>query len=100
MSCPTPIWAFVRASNVPIGCGSFRRQRECSRWAHAGRHTRRTRAGISGDRWTETRISPTEPVTDRLDLFAIAAPGLEPIVGRELRTLGMDGVRLDAGGVA
>jgi putative N6-adenine-specific DNA methylase len=58
------------------------------------------RAGISGDRWTETRISPTEPVTDRLDLFAIAAPGLEPIVERELRAVGADGVHVEAGGVA
>jgi putative N6-adenine-specific DNA methylase len=57
-------------------------------------------AGISGDRWTGTRISPTEPVADRLDLFAIAAPGLEPIVERELRALGIDGVRIEAGGVA
>jgi putative N6-adenine-specific DNA methylase len=58
------------------------------------------RAGISGDRWTETGIPATEPVTDRLDLFAIAAPGLEPIVERELRALGVDSVRVDAGGVA
>jgi putative N6-adenine-specific DNA methylase len=58
------------------------------------------RAGISGDRWTETPISPTEPVTDRLDLFAIAAPGLEPIVERELRAVGADGVHVEAGGVA
>lgn len=58
------------------------------------------RVGISGDRWTETRISPTEPVTDRFDLFAIAAPGLEPIVERELRALGVDGIRAEAGGVA
>ena len=57
-------------------------------------------AGIFGDCWTETRISPTELVTDRLDLFAIAAPGLEPVVARELRALGIDGVRADAGGVA
>src|SRR5688572_31266122 len=58
------------------------------------------RAGISGDRWTETGIPATEPVTDRLDLFAIAAPGLEPIVERELRAVGMDSVRVDPGGVA
>lgn len=58
------------------------------------------RVGISGDRWTETRISPTEPVTDRFELFAIAAPGLEPIVERELRALGVDGIRDEAGGVA
>jgi putative N6-adenine-specific DNA methylase len=57
------------------------------------------RAGISGDCWTETRISPTEPVTDRLDLFAITAPGLESLVERELRTLGIADVRADAGGV-
>ena len=58
------------------------------------------RAGISGDRWTETRISPTEPVSDRLDLFAIAAPGLEPLVERELRALGVEGILPDRGGVA
>ena len=57
-------------------------------------------AGTSGDRWTETRISPSEPVADRLDLFATAAPGLEPLVERELRALQVDDVRLDAGGVA
>ena len=61
---------------------------------------RRTRAGISGDRWTETRISPTERVSDRLDLFAITAPGLEPLVERELRALGVDGIVPDRGGVA
>jgi putative N6-adenine-specific DNA methylase len=58
------------------------------------------RAGISGDRWTETRISPTEAFPDRFDLFAIAAPGLEPLVERELRALGVDGIRVDTGGVA
>jgi putative N6-adenine-specific DNA methylase len=57
-------------------------------------------AGISGDRSTERRISPTESGTDRLDLFAIAAPGLEPIVERELRTLGVDDLRTETGGVA
>jgi putative N6-adenine-specific DNA methylase len=57
-------------------------------------------AGISGGCWTETPISPTEPVTDRLDLFAIAAPGLGPTVERELRALSVDGVRTEAGGVA
>ena len=56
--------------------------------------------GISGGRSTETRTSPTESVTDRFDLFAIAAPGLEPLVERELRTLGVDGIRVDSGGVA
>jgi putative N6-adenine-specific DNA methylase len=58
------------------------------------------RAGISGARWTETRISPTEPASDRFDLFAIAAPGLEAIVETELRALGMSDARADAGGVA
>ena len=58
------------------------------------------RAGISGACWTETRISPTEPVTDRLDLFAIAAPGLEPLVERELHALGAHDARAEAGGVA
>jgi putative N6-adenine-specific DNA methylase len=58
------------------------------------------RAGISGDCWTETRISPTEPVTDRLDLFAITAPGLESLVEHELRALGIADVRAEAGGVA
>jgi putative N6-adenine-specific DNA methylase len=58
------------------------------------------RVGISGDRWTETRISSTEPVTDRFELFAIAAPGIEPIVERELRALGVDDIRVEAGGVA
>lgn len=61
---------------------------------------RRTRAGTSGDRWTETRISPTETGADRLDLFAIAAPGLEPLVESELHALGVNGLRADAGGVA
>lgn len=56
--------------------------------------------GISGGRSTETRISPTESATDRFDLFAIAAPGLEPLVERELRALGMEGVHVDAGGVS
>ena len=58
------------------------------------------RAGISGARWTETRISPTEIASDRFDLFAVAAPGLEAIVERELRALGMPDARADAGGVA
>ena len=58
------------------------------------------RAGTSGDRWTETRISPTETDADRLDLFAVAAPGLEPLVESELRALGIEGLRADAGGVA
>jgi putative N6-adenine-specific DNA methylase len=58
------------------------------------------RAGISGARWTETRISPTEPAGDRFDLFAIAAPGLEAIVETELHALGMADARADAGGVA
>lgn len=57
-------------------------------------------AGICGDPWTETRISPTKPGTDRFDLFAIAAPGIEPLVERELRALGVDGTRVDAGGVS
>ncbi len=57
------------------------------------------RAGISGDRSTETRISPTESA-DRFDLFAIAAPGLEPLVERELRALGIEGARIEAGGVS
>lgn len=57
-------------------------------------------AGICGDRWTETRISPTRPAPDRFDLFAIAAPGIEPLVERELRALGADGTRVDAGGVS
>jgi putative N6-adenine-specific DNA methylase len=56
--------------------------------------------GISGGRSTETRISPTESATDRFDLFAIAAPGLEPLVERELRALGMEGIHVDAGGVS
>ncbi|HJU67403.1 MAG TPA: hypothetical protein VJ650_04075 [Gemmatimonadaceae bacterium] len=57
------------------------------------------RAGISGDRSTETRISPTDSA-DRLDLFAIAVPGLEPLVARELTTLGIEDARIEAGGVA
>jgi putative N6-adenine-specific DNA methylase len=57
-------------------------------------------AGTSGDRWTETRTSPSEPLGERLDLFATAAPGLEPLVERELRALAMNDVRVDAGGVA
>jgi putative N6-adenine-specific DNA methylase len=56
--------------------------------------------GISGGRSTETRISPTESATDRFDLFAIAAPGLEPLIERELGALGIEGIRVDAGGVA
>ena len=56
--------------------------------------------GTSGGRSTETRTSPTESVTDRFDLFAIAAPGLEPLVERELRALGVDGIHVDSGGVA
>ena len=58
------------------------------------------RAGISGGCSTETRISPTESVTDRLDLFAIAAPGLEALVERELQALGADDARAERGGVA
>ena len=58
------------------------------------------RAGISGARWTETRISPTETASDRFDLFAVAAPGLEAIVEAELRALGIADARADAGGVA
>ena len=57
-------------------------------------------AGISGGRSTETRISPTESATDRFDLFAVAAPGLEPLVERELRALGIEDAHADAGGVA
>jgi putative N6-adenine-specific DNA methylase len=57
-------------------------------------------AGISGDRWTETRISPTDSPPQRFDLFAIAAPGLEPIVERELRALGVADIRVERGGVA
>ena len=56
--------------------------------------------GISGGRSTETRTSPTESATDRFDLFAIAAPGLEPLVERELRALGIEGAHADAGGVS
>jgi putative N6-adenine-specific DNA methylase len=56
--------------------------------------------GISGGRSTETRTSATESVTDRFDLFAIAAPGLEPLVERELRALGAEGIHVDVGGVA
>jgi putative N6-adenine-specific DNA methylase len=56
--------------------------------------------GISGGRSTATRISPTESVTDRFDLFAIAAPGLEPLVERELRALGIEGIHGAAGGVS
>ena len=58
------------------------------------------RAGISGAHWTETRISPTETASDRFDLFAVAAPGLESIVEGELRALGIPDARADAGGVA
>jgi putative N6-adenine-specific DNA methylase len=58
------------------------------------------RAGISGARWTETRISPTETASDQFDLFAVTAPGLEAIVERELRALGFPDARADAGGVA
>ena len=58
------------------------------------------RAGISGARWTETQISPTETASDRFDLFAVAAPGLEAIVEAELRGLGIADARADAGGVA
>src|SRR5918999_6552548 len=58
------------------------------------------RAGISGARWTETRISPTETARDRFELFAVAAPGLESIVEGELRALGVLDARADAGGVA
>lgn len=57
-------------------------------------------AGISGARWTETRISPTESASDQFDLFAVAAPGLEAIVEQELRALGIASARADAGGVA
>ena len=56
--------------------------------------------GISGGRSTETRTSATESVTDRYDLFAITAPGLEPLVERELRALGAEGIHVDSGGVA
>ncbi|MDQ4080561.1 MAG: class I SAM-dependent RNA methyltransferase, partial [Gemmatimonadota bacterium] len=58
------------------------------------------RAGISGARWTETRISPTETASDPFDLFAVAAPGLDAIVETELRALGMFDARAGAGGVA
>ncbi|MGQ0712540.1 MAG: THUMP domain-containing class I SAM-dependent RNA methyltransferase [Gemmatimonadaceae bacterium] len=37
---------------------------------------------------------------DRFDLFAVAAPGLEPIVERELRALGLDDARAESGGAA
>jgi putative N6-adenine-specific DNA methylase len=57
-------------------------------------------AGISGACWTETRISPTETVSEQLDLFAVAAPGLEATVEAELRALGVGDARADAGGVA
>lgn len=56
--------------------------------------------GISGGRSTETRTSPTESATDRFDVFAIAAPGLEPLVERELRALGIEDAHADAGGVS
>ena len=56
------------------------------------------RAGISGDPSTGTRTSATDPA-DRFDLFAIAAPGLEPLVERELRALGIGG-RIETGGVS
>jgi putative N6-adenine-specific DNA methylase len=56
------------------------------------------RAGISGDPSTETRTSPTDSA-DRFDLFAIAAPGLEPLVERELRVLGIRG-HVETGGVS
>jgi putative N6-adenine-specific DNA methylase len=39
-------------------------------------------------------------VTGRLDLFAIAAPGLEPLVERELHALGAHDARAEPGGVA
>ena len=57
------------------------------------------RAGISGDRSTETRISPTDSA-DRFDLFAITAPGLEPLVEREVRGLGIEAARIEQGGVS
>ncbi len=56
--------------------------------------------GTSGGRSTETRTSPTRSATDRFDLFAIAAPGLEPLVQRELKALGIEGLHVDAGGVS
>jgi putative N6-adenine-specific DNA methylase len=55
------------------------------------------RAGTSGDCWTAT--SATERAVDRLDLFAIAAPGLEPVLEGELRALGFGDLRLERGGV-
>src|SRR5918999_3359419 len=100
MFSPTPISASAKASNAPIGCENCHLRRRCSSWEHAGRRTRPMHAGTSGDRWTETRTSPSEPLGERLDLFATAAPGLEPLVERELRALAMNDVRVDAGGVA
>lgn len=41
----------------------------------------------------------TSDTSHGLSLFAVAAPGLAPVVGRELRALGMDGLVEEAGGV-
>jgi putative N6-adenine-specific DNA methylase len=60
---------------------------------------RPTPAGISGDRSTETRISPTDDAV-RFELFAIAAPGLEPLITRELHAQGASDLRVEPGGVA
>lgn len=51
-------------------------------------------------------MSPSRPSEaaradpDRFDLFAVAAPGLEPLVAQELGMLGVAELRVEAGGVA
>ena len=51
-------------------------------------------------------MSPSRPSEaaradpDRFDLFAVAAPGLEPLVARELGLLGVAELRVEPGGVA
>ncbi|MEX2178358.1 MAG: class I SAM-dependent RNA methyltransferase [Gemmatimonadaceae bacterium] len=44
-------------------------------------------------------MTPVSPVSPRLDCFAIAAPGLEPLVARELTALG-ETPRIEDGGVS
>ncbi len=43
---------------------------------------------------------PATPAASSLPFYAAAAPGLEPLVLRELQSLGVAGARLEAGGVA
>src|SRR4051812_40239927 len=81
----------------------------------SGMRTSRGAEG-KGGRVSESRTSPARtpaprssprgdlpsgaPADDRMQLFAIAAPGLEPLVERELRAIGIANPRAEPGGVA